>query len=453
MAAYSAFSEFNPYLWSNYKILAVDLGYGTDTVGPEIMNQKTLDYCKANAEDVQGNNYIKISPLEVTTEYSLLTDAGGVAVEKMGAKAARDGMAAQLIDAIQERSDSINNIERVPVEQKVKDSKDSLDNAKRELSDKKRAAAEDDDPNTNPEDYPTPEEVEDNPLDAFEILKESFAKSVLAQVCDVSKLSETEVKLESLPSHRSLNSGNLSMSESGSIVDRALYLDYILTNYEYYGHSLKHDGLKYEVEYLLGGKGTDPQNLAVVVEEILLIREAANFATIQKSETMKAEAHSIATVLTSFNPALEEVVAYGIMAAWAYAESVLDLRLLLSGGKVSVIKDVQEWTSDVWHLSQVAKISFKAKENKNGIGYKEYLLGFLALKPTGTLSMRALDVMENALSTTEDYSNVSVDNMVWAADFKIDYTADEMFLSLFEIPGIGSEEGQYSFSQHKMLEY
>ena len=46
MAAYSAFSEFNPYLWSNYKILAVDLGYGTDTVGPEIMNQKTLDYCK-----------------------------------------------------------------------------------------------------------------------------------------------------------------------------------------------------------------------------------------------------------------------------------------------------------------------------------------------------------------------------------------------------------------------
>ena len=67
--------------------------------------------------------------------------------------------------------------------------------------------------------------------------------------------------------------------------------------------------------------------------------------------------------------------------------------------------------------------------------------------------MRALDVMENALSTTEDYSNVSVDNMVWAADFKIDYTADEMFLSLFEIPGIGSEEGQYSFSQYKMLEY
>ena len=46
MAVESAFSEYNPYLWSNYKILAIDLGYGTDSTGPGIMEQKTLDFRK-----------------------------------------------------------------------------------------------------------------------------------------------------------------------------------------------------------------------------------------------------------------------------------------------------------------------------------------------------------------------------------------------------------------------
>ena len=42
MALESAFSEYNPYLWANYKILAIDLGYGSDVTGPTIFQQKLI---------------------------------------------------------------------------------------------------------------------------------------------------------------------------------------------------------------------------------------------------------------------------------------------------------------------------------------------------------------------------------------------------------------------------
>ena len=60
IAVESAFSEYNPYLWANYKILAVDLGYGTRSSGPGILEQKTLDYCKYNADVSGGYNYARL---------------------------------------------------------------------------------------------------------------------------------------------------------------------------------------------------------------------------------------------------------------------------------------------------------------------------------------------------------------------------------------------------------
>ena len=38
----------------------------------------------------------------------------------------------------------------------------------------------------------------------------------------------------------------------------------------------------------------------------------------------------------SVNPAIIEAVKYGILAAWAYVESVLDIRALLDGDKIKI---------------------------------------------------------------------------------------------------------------------
>ena len=451
MAVESAFSEYNPYLWSNYKILAIDLGYGTEAIGSGILESKTIDYCKCNASVDSGFNYARLNAQGCNAKYALLTDQKGQGVVMLGKKAALDGMASQVIEGIQGQIDEINNIEKVDVEKEADSGKSTLEKAKKEQEDKKHKAATDYDPETNPADYEDPGSVEDNPLDAFSSIRESFSRGILGTVTDEEGISDASVNLDNLPSHRMLNQGTLSVSNGGDIVEKALFIDYLMTNYSYYGKDLKHDGMKYEVEYMIAGKESDAQSLATVVGEILLMREASNFATIMQNESMKAEAMAIAEVLAGFtmNPAIIEAVKYAIIAAWAYVESTLDVRLLLSGGKVPLIKNLDQWTSDVWHLSAVGSINFKAKEVKNGVSYKQYLISFLALNSNDTLAMRACDVMENALMQTEDYKNVRLDNMMFAAEFSMDYTGEEMFLSMLT----PQEESGYSLTKTKYISY
>lgn len=451
MAVESAFSEYNPYLWSNYKILAIDLGYGTESIGSGILESKTVDYCKYNASIDGGFNYARLSPQGCNAKYALLTDNQGQGVVILGEKAAMDGMASQVIDGIKGQIDAMNNIEKVEVEKKADTGKSTLEKAKKDQEDKKHKAATDNNPETNPADYEEPGSVEDNPLDAFSRIRESFSRGILGTVTKEDGISDASVELGTLPSHRTLKQGTLSVSGGGDVVEKALFIDYLMTNYSYYCKDLKHDGLKYELEYIIAGKESDVQSLATVVEEILLLREAANFTTIMKNEAMKAEAMAIAEVLAGFtmNPAIVEAIKYAIIAAWAYVESTLDIRLLLSGGKVPLIKNLDQWTSDVWHLSSVGDVNFKAKDSKTGVSYKQYLMSFLALNTNETLAIRACDVMEDALMQTEDYKNVRMDNMAFAADFSIDYSGEEMFLSMLT----PQEESGYYFTKRKCISY
>ena len=244
----------------------------------------------------------------------------------------------------------------------------------------------------------------------------------------------------------------MGVADSSGVVNKALYIDYLVNNYSSYTNNLKHDGIQYEVEYLISGSESDVQNLASVVEQILLIREAANYATILDNPSLVAQADAVAHILAgfTFNEAIIQVVKYGLIAAWAYAESTLDVRTLLAGGKIPLIKTLDDWNSDIYHLSTIADINTKAKESETGIGYKEYLMAFLALRSESTTGMRALDVMENALSNTEDYKNVKVDNMLYAAEMIVDFSSDEMFLSLLDSD---SAIKDYYFSKKRFLSY
>ena len=43
----------------------------------------------------------------------------------------------------------------------------------------------------------------------------------------------------------------------------------------------------------------------------------------------------------------------GILASWAFVESILDIRALMAGRKISWIKDSVHWTTDVVSISTV----------------------------------------------------------------------------------------------------
>ena len=430
MSIESAFSEYNPYLWKNYRILALD----TST---EVLQQKIIEYCNANSNGVTGTNFGRLIADQVTVDkYGLLTDQSGQAVKSLGIKAAKQGFAAQLVESFKANDNNLKSIPPSSVKEQAENAKNSLNNAKASLEEAKR--------NNPDETYPEPEEVEDNPLDAFSVMKEAIAKGVLSVVVPADKLSDKSIALDEMPSRRMLNQGNGSYEMNLNLVDRALFIDYLLTNYSYYGYG-KSDGLNYEIEYLINQKASDVENLAAVVIELLALREGANFATITSKDAMRNQAYSIANTIAAFtmNEVIIEAVAVGIMAAWAFIESVLDVRLLLAGGKIPVIKTLDDWTSDVYHLSSYLEVSKKAKETENGISYRDYLMGFLATRPDKSLSIRACDVMEVALNSTEDYKNSKVDNMIFTADFTMSFVGKEIFV----------DSGSYLLEKKKSISY
>ncbi|MCR5417022.1 MAG: DUF5702 domain-containing protein [Pseudobutyrivibrio sp.] len=454
-AVESTFSEYNPYLWANYGILAIDLAYGKDNVGPGIMKTRALGFCGTNSNVEEGYSYIRMQPNACDIdEYTLLTDNSGQAVINLGSKYALEGLGAQLVDGIGGNIDIINNIESEDVEGIVNSGNETLTQAKNDQAQAKEDARNDDDPDTSPDDFEDPGEVEDNPLDAFGKMKESFSKGVLATVVEKEAgLSEETIDLTNAPSVRALNKGTMDMTAGNAVVDKVLFTDYLLSNYGYYGDEKGHDGLKYELEYLVGGNETDTQNLAAVIERILLIREAANYYTIFNSTKLRLESESMAAILAGFtgNKVIIDAVELALIGAWAYMESTLDVRLLISGGKVPAIKNPEQFTTNIWSLSSFANVSIKAKDCGSGLSYKDYLMSMIALKSNSELGLRCCDVMENALHATEDYANVSIDNMLCAANVSIGYTSEEMFLSIFG--NSTNELGQYTIKRSKYLSY
>ena len=132
-------------------------------------------------------------------------------------------------------------------------------------------------------------------------------------------------------------------------------------------------------------------------------------------------------------------------------ESVLDVRLLLSGGRVPLIKDGASWTSELYMLPDYLDTGVKAKNVSSGIDYNGYLYALLCATSSKKLGLRPLDVMEAELHATDDYAFVMMDNMMVEATYNVTMTGAPLFLSL--APLVSSELSEYRFEEEKRLSY
>ena len=93
------------------------------------------------------------------------------------------------------------------------------------------------------------------------------------------------------------------------------------------------------------------------------------------SDTAKiAEAEAMALALTAVMmcPELAEPVKYTILYAWAYVESLQDVKTLLRGGRVPVFKTSADWKTGINSIKNV-KESLSGEGEGRGLNYKEYL--------------------------------------------------------------------------------
>lgn len=204
----------------------------------------------------------------------------------------------------------------------------------------------------------------------------------------------------------------------------------------------KHRALDYEIEYIIGGKDSDRKNLKAVVNQLLLLREAANVAYLETNPDKNQKIQAVATVISTAiaQPELIPVLKQSLIAAWAYAESVSDVRLLLDGQSVALIKTDAQWHTDLQNLGSG---SGKVKQEK-GQDYEDYLQILLWKTPEKTMAYRCMDLMEMN-------ENIKMDNMILQMECSYSYEASPLFVSFCTIGKAPFKK--YEFTQNRTVTY
>lgn len=258
---------------------------------------------------------------------------------------------------------------------------------------------------------------ENNPLENISNIKKSNLLNVV--VSDPEQLSQKQISLGGLPSHRSLQKGIgkfPTKSDAQGKVSSLFFCQYLL---EHFGNAVdqkKENMLSYEMEYILEGKESDQENLKGVVKKLLLMRSGANYLYLLTDTIKQAEAETLALTLSAAIalPVLGGLVKQAILVAWAFGEAVMDVRALLEGKRVALVK-----TSATWQLQLSGLLKLGTAEDQNegmdaegGLRYKEYLMFLYFLKSEQVCIMRALDLVETNLKRKFGTETFRVDHCV-----------------------------------------
>ncbi|MBQ7556550.1 MAG: hypothetical protein IJT00_00670 [Lachnospiraceae bacterium] len=193
---------------------------------------------------------------------------------------------------------------------------------------------------------------------------------------------------------------------------RLLFIQYMLKKLGSYGENKDGSAMDYELEYVLNGLDSDEENLEAVCSVLFGWRFASNWLYIQQDEGKKsaAEAVALAVSIVTLCPELEEPLTQAILFAWSFMESVQDMKTLLAGGRVPIIKDSETWQTSV---KSIAGNLTGAKSSNRGLKYRDYLGIMLLINDYDKSVMRTMDVMEMNIRLTPGNEHFRMD---WCLD-------------------------------------
>ncbi|MCI9336358.1 MAG: hypothetical protein HFH93_02270 [Lachnospiraceae bacterium] len=439
----SIMAEYHRELMKQYNLFAIDSSYGTAVCGKANTEAHLSGYLSRNLsyDDIFLSDYLYRDFLGLSVEQveltglSVLTDYGGAAFRGDAVEAVKDDVGLGLLQEIQSwvQKVEVNGLEEGKEETKkqeldgeIKGWVDTYDGVEIEVDEDEWKRAE-----------------VRNPTDQLEATKRLGLLRLVVE--DESKISGNIIHTESLIQNRmqqgQINHGNMArdeLTEAQELTEKFLFNEYLLRYMGRFGKESEEDALRYQIEYLIGGKKSDVENLKSVVNRLCILREAANAMYLMSNETKRGEIRLVAAAACTVIalPALTPLLEGAILLAWAYAESVYDVKSLLAGGKIPLFKD-----DGSWHYSLSSALSGSLKDESTGgegLAYEDYLRIFLMLSGVDTITARAMDMVEADIRKTP--GNVS---------FRLDgcFRAVEAFVR------IGSSHGfQYQITRRKSYE-
>lgn len=250
-----------------------------------------------------------------------------------------------------------------------------------------------------------------NPADAANATRSSGVLNLVLE--NPSAVSAVKVNVNDYISHRPRMQGTGVNADAAAIsgdANELVFQAYLFEKCGYYMDEMEKSLLKYQIEYILAGKDVDWKNLEYVAKRLLRWREAANVIYILRDSAKIAEARAAAGALAAvlMCPALLEPVTYTILFAWAYVESLQDVKTLLSGGRVPIMKTAADWKTGINSLTNV-RGSLSADGEGRGLNYKEYLQIMLFIQNKEKRTFRAMDIMEMDIRRTPGNARFRMD--------------------------------------------
>ena len=219
-------------------------------------------------------------------------------------------------------------------------------------------------------------------------------------------VSGTDIRLSGTPSVQRKTDGGGDSKSTGfltgvrTLIQRLIIGEYDIRFFKGFKKEMQ-KGEFYELEYIIHGKEKDKDNLSGVAARLAAFREGLNLVHILSDSGKRQEARSLALTIvggTGILP-LVWVVAFFIMAVWALGEALLDVRCLLEGKRVPVIKTASDWKMDLAGLLEMGRsgrlIDGEGGDgNGSGTDYKGYLRILIFGGYDTDLVYRMMDVMQ-----------------------------------------------------------
>ena len=218
-----------------------------------------------------------------------------------------------------------------------------------------------------------------------------------------------------------------------SLKERALFNEYILNTFPCYTDEVPEEApdLHYEVEYILYGKDSDEANLKTVINRLMWVREGLNFIYACGNARMRREAFALAEVMVGWTemPFLIPIVQYALIAAWAYAESICDLRILLENGKVPLYKDEVSWKLNLENVTGFLTGHTEGiHSSEEGLTYRDYLRVLLYGREISDSAFRTMDLIQ--LHMQQKNSGFLMASQVCSLTVRVHMEAQPMFTGM-----------------------
>ena len=251
---------------------------------------------------------------------------------------------------------------------------------------------------TNDEKKKYEEAIEESWLEKLEKLKEDGWLNFVLPFDQAA--SGYVIEAEDLPSKWRTVNFTWYHSAISEMEESFLFTEYLLEHCRSFTSTGETNKMAYELEYILNGKTT----------------------------VLSSQAETAAATLvgwTGVYPAIK-LTQFTMIAGWSFAEAIVDVRTLLSGGNIPIIKNSESWTLE---FSQIADfldgdLFLTAKEN-NGLSYDEYLRLLLYVQGRSDRRYHTMDVIQ--LRMREKNPDFSMADCLGAVQVKASMKAAPIF--------------------------